>query len=60
MICKNKEIADTMGVSLRTVEAHMYKALKLLRDKLGYLNLMLALFFIGKVSVFASSVVLLS
>lgn len=52
---KNKEIADTMGVSLRTVEAHMYKALKLLRDKLGYLNLMLALFFIGKVSVFASS-----
>ena len=57
---KNKEIADTMGVSLRTVEAHMYKALKLLRDKLGYLNLMLALFFIGKVSVFASSVVLLS
>ena len=45
---KNKEIA------------HMYKALKLLRDKLGYLNLMLALFFIGKVSVFASSVVLLS
>lgn len=42
---KNKEIADTMGVSLRTVEAHMYKALKLLRDKLGYLNLMLALFF---------------
>jgi RNA polymerase sigma-70 factor (ECF subfamily) len=26
----------------------------------GYLNLMLALFFIGKVSVFASSVVLLS
>ena len=39
---KNKEIADTMGVSLRTVEAHMYKALKLLRDKLGYLNLMLA------------------
>ena len=57
---KNKEIADTMGVSLRTVEAHMYKALKLPRDKLGYLNLMLALFFIGKVSVFASSVVLLS
>ena len=52
--------SNDMGVSLRTVEAHMYKALKLLRDKLGYLNLMLALFFIGKVSVFASSVVLLS
>lgn len=25
---KNKEIADTLGISLRTVEAHMYKALK--------------------------------
>ena len=47
---KNKEIADTMGVSLRTVETHMYKALKLLRDKLGYLDLLSALFFIGKVS----------
>ena len=23
---KNKEIADTLGISLRTVEAHMYKA----------------------------------
>lgn len=57
---KNKEIAETMGISLRTVEAHMYKALKFLRDRLGYLNLMLALFFLGKVSVFANSVVLLA
>lgn len=56
---KNKEIADTMGVSLRTVEAHMYKALKLLRDKLHYLNPLLALFFLWRVSVFARSVVLL-
>ena len=31
---KNKEIADVMGISLRTVEAHMYKALKFLRDQL--------------------------
>lgn len=31
---KNKEIADVMGISLRTVEAHMYKALKFLRDRL--------------------------
>ncbi len=57
---KNKEIAETMGISLRTVEAHMYKALKLLRDRLGYLNLMTALLFLGKVSVFVKSVVLLA
>ena len=41
---KNKEIAETMGISLRTVEAHMYKALKFLRERLGYLNFMLVLF----------------
>lgn len=57
---KNKEIAETMGISLRTVEAHMYKALKLLRDRLDYLNLMTALLFLGKVSVFVKSVVLLA
>lgn len=57
---KNKEIAETMGISLRTVEAHMYKALKLLRDRLGYLNLLWVLFFLGKVSVFVKSVVLLA
>lgn len=57
---KNKEIAETMGISLRTVEAHMYKALRLLRDRLGYLNLLWVLFFLGKVSVFVKSVVLLA
>ncbi len=57
---KNKEIAEAMGISLRTVEAHMYKALKLLRDRLGYLNLMSTLLFLGKVSVFVKSVVLLA
>lgn len=34
---KNKDIADVLNVSLRTVEAHMYKALKFLRERLGYL-----------------------
>lgn len=33
----NKEIADALGISIRTVEAHMYKALKFLREKLGHL-----------------------
>ena len=34
---KNKDIAEAMDVSLRTVEAHMYKALKFLRSRLeGY------------------------
>lgn len=31
---KNKEIAEFMHISLRTVEAHMYKALKYLRGRL--------------------------
>ncbi|MEY8686760.1 RNA polymerase sigma-70 factor [Bacteroides sp. AN502(2024)] len=32
---KNKEIADALGISLRTVEAHIYKALKYLRNRLN-------------------------
>lgn len=40
---KNKEIADIMGVSLRTVEAHMYKALRFLRKRLEYLSMFLCL-----------------
>ncbi|PTL33204.1 RNA polymerase sigma-70 factor [Prevotella sp. oral taxon 376] len=35
---KNKEIADVMEVSVRTVDAHIYKALKLLRNDLSYLK----------------------
>lgn len=42
---KNKEIADILGISLRTVEAHMYKALKILRVKLSHLLLLLICFF---------------
>lgn len=38
---KNKEIADALGVSLRTVEAHMYKALKFLRNRLNPLWIIL-------------------
>ncbi len=32
---KNKEIANVMGISVRTVEVHLYKALKILRGYLG-------------------------
>ena len=35
---KNKEIADIMGVSVRTVDAHIYKALKHLRNQLSFLK----------------------
>ncbi|MDR0891373.1 MAG: RNA polymerase sigma-70 factor [Mediterranea sp.] len=42
---RNKEIADTLCVSLRTVEAHIYKALKFLRGRLGHLYLLFFLFF---------------
>lgn len=43
---KNKEIADVLGVSLRTVEAHMYKALKFLRTRLSHLWWFFLLFFV--------------
>lgn len=55
---KNKQIAEAINISLRTVEAHMYKALKILRDKLGDIDLLLALFLLKGVSVLAKSVVL--
>lgn len=41
---KNKDIAETLNISMRTVEAHMYKALKFLRSKLKYLTLLLIFF----------------
>jgi RNA polymerase sigma-70 factor (ECF subfamily) len=41
---KNKEISDVMNISLRTVEAHIYKALKTLRKELKHLLLCFILF----------------
>ena len=32
---KNKEIADTMGISIKSVEKHITRANKLLKDRLG-------------------------
>jgi RNA polymerase sigma-70 factor (ECF subfamily) len=42
---RDKEIADTLNVSLRTVEAHIYKALKFLRSKLKHLLYLIFLLF---------------
>ncbi|MCI1779884.1 MAG: RNA polymerase sigma-70 factor [Bacteroidales bacterium] len=39
---KNKDIAIILGISLKTVEAHMYKALKYLRKRLKYLTMILS------------------
>ncbi len=41
---KNSDIADAMDVSVRTVEAHMYKALRMLREKLRHLLAFLLFF----------------
>jgi RNA polymerase sigma-70 factor (ECF subfamily) len=45
---KNKEIADIMGVSVRTVEAHVYKALRILRHSLDKLTFFVACFLLLK------------
>ncbi len=42
---KNKEIADFMHISLRTVEAHMYKALKFLRLRLKDIDMFILILF---------------
>lgn len=34
----NKEIASKLNISVRTVEAHLYKALKILKRNLGQIN----------------------
>lgn len=41
---KSKDIADAMGVSVRTVEAHIYKALRIMRERLKYLLVLVLLF----------------
>jgi len=41
---KNKAIAELLDISVRTVEAHMYKALKILREKLHHLATVLLIY----------------
>jgi RNA polymerase sigma-70 factor (ECF subfamily) len=45
---KNKEISDVLGISVKTVEVHIYKALKFLRNRLDYLLWILLIFLINK------------
>lgn len=45
---KNKEIADLLNISVKTVEVHMYKALKFLRKRLEYLTFIFLLFSLPK------------
>lgn len=42
---KSKDIAESLNISSRTVEAHMYNALRFLREKLKYLNIIFILLF---------------
>ena len=55
---KNKTIAEMMGCSQRTVEAHVYKALKILRNKLDNLYVLLAIFSPYKINDFFERIVL--
>lgn len=41
---RNRDIAEAMDISVRTVDAHIYKALRLLREKLSYLLTFIVLF----------------
>lgn len=44
--CKNQEIADQLNISIKTVESHITKSLKILRTKLSpYLQLIISLCF---------------
>lgn len=42
---KNEEIARALGLSVRTVEAHIYRALKYLRQRLSHVSFFFLLFF---------------
>ena len=42
----NKDIAQVMDISVRTVEAQLYKALRFLRHRLERLVLLLVLMFV--------------
>lgn len=43
---RNDEIATVLGISVRTVEAHMYRALKALRQRLSHIPFFFLIFFL--------------
>lgn len=55
---KNKEIAEALGISQRTVESHMYKALKLLRGRLEHIHVLFIIFMFGVISILLKHIVL--
>jgi len=44
---KNQEIADELGISVRTVDAHIYNALKIIKEELKDYLALIVLFFPG-------------
>lgn len=55
---KNKAIAEALGISQRTVESHMYKALRLLRSRLQNMHVLFFIFILSGISIFLKYIVL--
>lgn len=55
---KNKAIAEALGISQRTVESHMYKALRLLRSRLQHIHVLFFIFILSGISIFLRYIVL--
>lgn len=57
---KNKAIAEALGISQRTVESHMYKALRLLRSRLQNIHVLFFFFILNEISIFLRYIVLIT
>ena len=57
---KNKAIAEALGISQRTVESHMYKALRLLRSRLQNIHVLFFIFILNEISIFLRYIVLIT
>lgn len=54
----NNDIAEELQLSVRTVEAHMYRALRFLRERLGECLTVAVIFFTFSLGVFMNRVVI--